>query len=159
MPKKNDPESLEQIMRNHLFFKGLESEHISFLVDCSSNVEFEAGQYLCRQEESADFFYAIHSGLVALELNSHDQSPIAVQSIQADDVLGWSWLVPPYHWRFNARAIDTTQALALDARCLRSHCDENHELGYQLLVRLVQVMTERLESTRRQLIQNTRIPL
>jgi len=159
MADRNDREILGKILSQQLFFKGMAPEHIAFLAECSTRVQFAAGQYLCREGEIADFFYVIHHGLVALELVKPDQGDFAVQSLEAGDILGWSWLVPPYRWRFNARAVETTQAIALDGRCLRAKCEENHELGYQLLVRLMQVMTQRLETTRHQLIANTRVPL
>jgi len=159
MPAENDRQNLEQTLTQQLFFRDLAPEHISFLAECSARVEFETGQYLCREGEKADYFHIIVHGLVALELPKPEQGDIAVQTLEPGDVLGWSWLVPPYRWRFNARALDTTQTIAMDGRCLRAQCEENHELGYQLLVRLVQVMTQRLETTRRQLIANTRVPL
>jgi CRP/FNR family transcriptional regulator, cyclic AMP receptor protein len=158
MSQNKDRESIEQLLSQHLFFRGMAPEHLAFLAECSSYVRFEAGQHLCREGDSADFFYIVHHGLVALEL-SKDQGNIAFQSLEAGDVLGWSWLVPPYQWRFNARALEATRAIAFNARCLRAKCEANHELGYQLLVRLVQVMTQRLETTRRQLLANTRVKM
>lgn len=156
MPPTNDRNELERLLGQQPFFRGLIPEHMTFLADCAGHAEFEAGRYLCREGERADFFFVLHRGRVALELNQ-DEGLVAVQSLEAGDVLGWSWLVPPYRWRFNARALETTRVIALDGRRLRAQCEENHELGYQLLARLVQVMTQRLETTRHQLLANTRL--
>jgi CRP-like cAMP-binding protein len=72
--------------------------------------------------------------------------------LAAGEVLGWSWLIPPYHWKFDARAIEQTRALALDGKCLRTKCEEDHDLGYELLKRFAQIMEERLQATRLQLL-------
>ena len=159
MAAKNDRESLEKALSQQLFFRGLAPEHLSFFADCGSRERFEAGQYLCREGEDAEVFYVVTQGLVALELTKPDQGDFAVQSLGPGDILGWSWLVPPYQWRFNARAVEDTQTIGLDGRSLRARCEQNHELGYQLLGRLVQVMTQRLETTRHQLIANTRVQM
>ena len=67
-------------------------------------------------------------------------------------MLGWSWIIPPYHWHYDARAIEPTSAIALDAKCLRIKCEEDHDLGYELLKRFTNVITQRLEATRLQLL-------
>ena len=159
MTENADRSDLVAELSRQLFFRGLADEHVQYLAACSSRVTFTPGQHLCREGEPADSFYVISQGLVALELSKPGQGDFAVESLQAGDILGWSWLVPPYTWRFKARAIDTTQTIALDGRCLRLKCEQNHELGYQILARLVQVMTQRLETTRHQLIANTRVQL
>jgi len=74
------------------------------------------------------------------------------ETLEADDILGWSWLVAPYYWRFDARAMEVTRAIALDGKCLRSKCEENHDLGYNLLKRFVAIVEQRLQSTRMQLL-------
>jgi len=67
-------------------------------------------------------------------------------------VLGWSWLVSPYRWHFSARVVEETRAIALDAKCLRGKCETDHELGYELLNRVLHVVEQRLQSTRMQLL-------
>ena len=68
------------------------------------------------------------------------------------DILGWSWLMPPYHWQFHARAVEVTRAIALDGKCLRTKCEQNHDLGYELLKRFCHIIERRLEATRLQLL-------
>jgi CRP-like cAMP-binding protein len=67
-------------------------------------------------------------------------------------VLGWSWLFPPYRWHFDARALELTRAIALDGKCLREKCEEDHDLGYELVKRVAQIIMERLQATRLQLL-------
>ena len=75
-----------------------------------------------------------------------------IDTVEEGDVLGWSWLIPPYHWHFDARAIDLTRAIALDGKCLRTKCEEDHNLGYELLKRFSHIIEQRLQATRIRLL-------
>ena len=145
-------ETLEPILARHPFFAGLEPRHLALLVGCASNVRFAAGEFLFRAGEAADRFFLVREGHVAIEIVPPGAPPHTVQTVGTGDVLGWSWLVPPYQWRFDARAVEDTRALALDGRCLRGKCEADHDLGYELLRRVAQVMEERLQATRLQLL-------
>jgi hypothetical protein len=68
------------------------------------------------------------------------------------EILGWSWLIPPYNWHFDARAVELTRAIALDGKCLRNKCEQDHDLGYELLKRFAHIMEQRLQATRLQLL-------
>lgn len=143
-------QTLEPILKEHSFFKDLEQKYIDFIVGCASNVRFKEGEIILREEETADKFYLIRSGKVGIFIAK--PQTITIQTIQKGDILGWSWLIPPYRYRFSARALEDTRAIALDGKCLRGKCEENTDLGYDLLKRLVKVLTQRLEATRIQLL-------
>jgi CRP/FNR family cyclic AMP-dependent transcriptional regulator len=145
-------ETLEPILAKHSFLKGLEPRHLRLLVGCASNVRFSAGQILFREDEEARHFYMIRQGKVAIEILAPGIGPITVQTVGEGDVLGWSWLVPPFRWRFGARAMELTRAIALDGKCLREKSEEDHDLGYELLKRFSGIIAERLEATRLQLL-------
>lgn len=145
-------QTLEPILAQHPFLKGLKSEYIKLIVGCASNVRFNAGQYLFHEGEEANQFYMIREGKVAVEIQAAERGSITVQTIGEGDVLGWSWLIPPYHWRFDARAVEPTRAIALDGKCLRTKSEEEHDLGYELLKRFSAIIAERLEATRLQLM-------
>ena len=145
-------ETLERILAEHSFFEGLETEYLKLLVGCASNVRFQAGAYLFREGEEASHFYLIRQGRVAVEIYAPQRPPIVVQTLEGGDILGWSWLIPPYHWRFDARVVEPARAIALDGKCLRSKCEENHDLGYALLKRFAHIVEQRLEATRMQLL-------
>jgi CRP/FNR family transcriptional regulator, cyclic AMP receptor protein len=140
-------ETLERVIAEHPFFSGLDQEYISLFVGCASNVRFDAGAYAFREGEEANRFYVIRRGRIALEIFTPKSEPLVVQTLEAGDVLGWSWLVPPYEWRFHARALETTLAIGLDGNCLRTKCEENHDLGYELMKRVATAMQQRLEAT------------
>lgn len=145
-------ESLERILGQHPFFDGLDPEYLKLLVGCASNVRFETGAYLFRQGEEANQFYLLRQGRVALQIFEPHSPAVTVETLEKDDVLGWSWLVAPYFWRSDGRAVELTRAIALDGKCLRNKCEQNHDLGYELLKRFSQILERRLQSTRVQLL-------
>jgi len=145
-------QTLEPILAEHPFLKGLDPQYLKLLVGCASNVRFNAGQFIFREGEEANQFYMIRQGKVALEILAAERGPITLQTVGEGDVLGWSWLIPPYRWRFDALALELTRAIALDGKCLRQKSEEDHNLGYELLKRFSTIIVERLEATRLQLL-------
>jgi len=143
---------LEQTLKEHPFLKDLDAEYIKLLVGCASNVVFKPGEVLIREGENADAFYFIRHGRVLIETHVPQKGTIIIRSREAGEILGWSWLVPPYRWHFDARAVDLTRAIALDGKCLREKCENDHDLGYEVMRRFVVVIAERLEATRLQLL-------
>jgi CRP/FNR family cyclic AMP-dependent transcriptional regulator len=145
-------ENLERILAEHRFFAGLEPRYLELLVGCASNVRFDAGQTIFREGEQANKFYLIRHGRVALDIYAAERGTITIDTLDEGDVLGWSWLVPPYHWQFDARAVELTRAIALDGKCLREKSEKDHDLGYELLMRFVHIIEQRLQATRLQLL-------
>lgn len=144
--------TLETILAEHPFFAGLDARSLQIIAGCASNVVFEEGQMIFREGEQADRFYLIREGRVALEVHAAGIGTLTIQTLDAGDILGWSWLVPPYRWHFDARAVEQTRAIALDGECLRRKCEEDHDLGYELLKRFAEIITQRLQATRLQLL-------
>jgi CRP/FNR family transcriptional regulator, cyclic AMP receptor protein len=95
---------------------------------------------------------------VALEIFPPQHKPIIVETLGVGEILGWSWLLPPFVWKFHAHAVKDVRAIALDGKCLRRKCEENHDLGYEVLKRFAQIMEQRLEATRLQLIDVYAVP-
>ena len=145
-------ETLERIIAEHPFFVGLDDGIKNLMVSCASNVRFEAGTYILREGDPANTFYLIREGKVAVEVLAPQHIPIIVSTLGAGEILGWSWLLPPFQWKFHARAVDDVRAIALDGKCLRTKCEENHDLGYEILKRFAQIMEKRLEAARLQLL-------
>lgn len=145
-------QTLESILAEFPFFKGLDQRYIQLIVGCASIVHFNAGELILREGEEANQSYIIHHGKVALDVAFvPERDPITIQTIVEGDVLGWSWLFPPYRWRFSARAVVPTEAIALDGKYLRTKCEEDHNLGYELLKRFAEVIEQRLQAMRRRL--------
>ncbi len=145
-------ETLEKILKEHPFLKGLQPEYINLITGCASNVVFQEGEYLFREGGEANSFYFIRHGRVAIQTYIPGKGSLMIQSRTEGDVTGWSWLIPPYRWHFDARAMELTRAIALDGKCLRGKCEENHDLGYEIMKRFANVMADRVDATRLQLL-------
>ena len=145
-------EGLERIIREHAFFAGLSEPFIALVCGCAKNVRFEAGQYLFHEGEAADTFYLVRHGRIALMISVPGKGHLTIQTLGEGEVAGVSWLVPPYRWTYDAKALELTRAVALDAKCLRQKCEEDHHLGYEMMKRLVPVLADRLHAARLQMI-------
>lgn len=145
-------EGLERIVLAHPFFAGLEAELGQLISGCARNHRFDAGHYLGREGEPADEFYLIRHGKVALEILPPGQKAIVYATQGEGDIVGASWLVPPYRWRFDARAMELTRAIGIDAKCLRDKCEADHHLGYAMMKRFLPVVMQQLDETRLQMI-------
>ena len=145
-------QTLENFLAAHPFFEGLKPQYLTLLAGCASNVRFAEGAYLFREGEASKHFYAIRDGRVALEIAAPAIGAITVETAGSGDVVGWSWLIPPHQKRFDARAVETTRALRFDAQCLRAKCEHDTAFGYELLKRFAQLIGQRLQATRLQLL-------
>jgi CRP/FNR family transcriptional regulator, cyclic AMP receptor protein len=145
-------QTIEELLSSHPFFAGLEAGPMRLIAGCASNVHFAADELIFGEGGEASRFYVIRSGRVALEVNSPERGPLIVDTMDQGEVLGWSWLVPPYRYFGDARAVTPVSATALDGACLRGKCEANPELGYQLLKRVATVMYQRLQSSRIRLL-------
>ncbi|HEY0455200.1 MAG TPA: cyclic nucleotide-binding domain-containing protein [Verrucomicrobiae bacterium] len=150
--RANPLDALESLIEQHPFLKGIPAEHLKTLANCAMKVQFEPGQLVFEQGDVANRFYLLENGKVALESHVKDKASIPVELITGGDVLGWSWLFPPYYWNFDARAVEKTDAIFFYGTRLREYAEENHALGFELLQRMVKVIINRLQATRRQLL-------
>ena len=144
-------EGLERIVREHPFFSGMKEEFLELISGCAKNVRFEAGQYMFNEGQPADQFYLLRSGRVALQISAPERT-LTVQTVGEDEIVGASWLVPPYRWGFDAKALELTRAIAMDAACLRGKCEGDHDLGYEMMKRFMPVLIHRLHATRLQIL-------
>ncbi len=144
--------ALKQIIIDHPFLNGLRPEHLEIVADCASEAGFAADQIIFREGEIAGQLYLIQSGRVALEAHRYKDGDVPIQTLGAGDVLGWSWLFPPFRWHFQARAIEPASVVALNGAHLLVAGNENPEFGFELMKRVVQVVIQRLQATRKQLL-------
>ena len=142
--------TLAELLAEIPTFVGLSEQHRELIGGCGRNVVFRRGDYIFREGDPANAFYAIRSGDVALELGAPRVT--VIETLHAGDVLGWSWLFPPYRIRYDARATDEVHAISFDGACLREKCEADHDLGYELMKRFAQIITARLQATRLRLL-------
>ena len=150
--------SLEQLLADHPLFERLDSTTRATLAECATNRHLADHEYLFRTGEPARHCYLVRRGRVAFELAGSAGRRIDIESVEAGDVAGTSWLVPPYRWHLDARAVGPTDVIALDAACLRAKCEADPRAGYELLLRLIAAMHERLRSVRVQLLDVYGVP-
>lgn len=147
-----DIKRLETMLAKHPFFDGVSPEYVKFVAGCGRNVVFEPDAFILHEGDPADHFYIIRHGSAAVMAYRRRQGSITLQTLHDGDILGGSWLVPPFKYYFDAKALTLVRAVSFDANCLRGRCEVDHELGYQMMQRFATVMTQRLNATRLQLL-------
>jgi CRP-like cAMP-binding protein len=143
---------ISELLREHPFFTDLPQTDLDFIAGCAGNAVFHAGETIFREGGEANHFYVLRYGRVVTEIRDPGRGPVAIQTLGPGDVLGWSWLFPPYRWQHDARAVELTRAVAFDGTCLRAKAESDPRLGYELMKRFARVVVERLEHTRMQLL-------
>lgn len=143
---------LDAILKEHPFFAGFTPEQSLVVSGCARNHRFDAGQYLFREGEPANEFFLVRHGKVALEIVAPGEAPIVIETLGKGEIVGASWLVPPYRWMFDARAVELTRAIGINAECLRGKCDADSQFGYEMMKRFLPVLVKRLNATRLQLL-------
>ncbi len=144
--------TLDEVIARAPLFAGLSDDDLTLIAGCARNVGFDEDELLFREGDPADTFYLVRRGRVALELHAPERGGLVIETIEPDDVVGWSWLFEPYRWHFDARAATDVRAVAFDGACLRGKCEEDKELGYELMKRFGQVMIDRLQHARVRLL-------
>ncbi len=144
--------SPEEVLKEHPFFKGISDQHLEFLVSVARPLRIESNHFLFRQGSSADCFLVLHKGDMAIELHVGAQGARIIQTVNAGEVVGWSWLYPPHRWMYDGRALNTVDCLCLDGESVRKRMEEDHEFGYEVLRRFGEVIVEALNRTRLQLL-------
>lgn len=145
-------EGLDHIIKAHPFFAGLDPAFCNLICGCAKNARFEAGEYLFHEGTAADQFYLVRHGRVALQLTAPGRGALTFQTLREGEVVGVSWLIPPYRWTFDAKALELVRAISLDAACLRGKCEADHDLGYEMMKRFMPVLIQRLQATRLQIL-------
>jgi CRP-like cAMP-binding protein len=146
-------EGLERLLQEHPFFQNMDPQACATIAGCAANERFDAGDYVFHEGGAANKFYLIRQGAIALEIHVPGREPIIVDTLEDGDILGWAWLVPPYRWVYDARAVRLTRLVSLDAACLRGKYESDHTLAYELFKRFIPVMADRLSATRLRMIE------
>lgn len=139
---------LPEVIGESAVFKGMEQAHLELLAGCARNVHFDDGAQLLHEGGAADTFHVVRHGAVALETLLPGRGPVIIETVHEGDLVGWSWLFPPYRWHFDARAVGPVAAISFDGACLRGKCERDKDFGYELMLRVSQVLLARLQATR-----------
>ena len=144
--------TLEQTLPGHPFFAGFDEEVIALLAGCARHVHFRPDELVFQEGQPAEHFYLVRDGRVAIQLHEVAGGASIIDTVEDGEVLGFSWLVPPYRWVFDARAVLDTRAVSFDASCLRAKCDSDPAVGYAMVSRVALIMHSRLEAARVRLL-------
>jgi CRP/FNR family transcriptional regulator, cyclic AMP receptor protein len=144
--------TLEGLLAEHPFFSDLDPRYIQLAAAWASDVHYNEGDVLFRQGDDADSFYLIREGKVALQIFVPGRGSLTVQTLEDGEILGYSWLIPPHYYRFDGRAVKATHAIVLDGTRLRAICEEDYELGYELVYRIASILGRSLDATRLRLL-------
>ncbi len=134
------------------FLSGLPEQSATTLSACAREITIGRGGFLAHESRTADEFFVIERGLVAIELLAPGRGPLIVATVGKGQLVGWSWLFSPRIWHFDAVALELTQAIAFDAEAVRQACDADPELRHELTGRVARAMSLRLEGIQIQLL-------
>jgi len=143
---------LDALIAESPVFAGLRADQLELIAGCGRNVTFAAGEQLFREGDAADTFFLVRHGLVGLDTYVPARGDVRTETLGPGEIVGWSWLVAPYRWHFSGRAVESIRATEFDGGCLRDKCRESSELGYQLLQRFAQLLVDRLQAVRLQML-------
>lgn len=132
-------------LTEHEFFKDLSQDDLTFIAGCGKRVAFHEGDVIAKPGEPADLFYLITHGQVSLLIDHTPRKPFLFQTLGPDEIVGLSWLIPPYRWTVTAIASLLTRAIAFDGACIREKCEKEPRLGFLLMKHLVSILVKRDE--------------
>ncbi|MGW0002808.1 cyclic nucleotide-binding domain-containing protein [Nocardia grenadensis] len=136
----------------------LDREELRTLARAGHEVAFPAGHRVIQEGQPADRCWLIRGGQVRLDARVGGYTEIVLQTLHRGDLLGWSWLVPPYRWHFGALATEAVEAVEFDATALNRLSADDPRFGRALLLALTEVLVVRLQATRARLIDVYRNP-
>lgn len=147
-------QSLYTLIARQPFFQGMNAHQLQLLADSALEMKFKTGQKIFESGSPANRFYLILEGKVVLESELAEPGrTLPVQMLVGGDNLGWSWLFPPYLMHFNAHAVEPTRTIFFYGTRLREQCEQDHELGYELMKRIAEAATECLRATQQRLTE------
>jgi CRP/FNR family transcriptional regulator, cyclic AMP receptor protein len=135
-------------LAGHAFLRGMADSHLAVLARVCWVAPVRQGRLLFAEGDTARRFWLIRSGHVALDVHAPGGRQLIVETLGPGDLLGLSWLVPPFQWQFSATAVQDTMTFEFNADAVRAACESDAGLGYQLLQRVMSAASSRLQATR-----------
>ncbi|MFB7762072.1 MULTISPECIES: Crp/Fnr family transcriptional regulator [Streptomyces] len=126
--------------------------HRERLMALAQEVSFDQGERIFEEKGRADRFWVLRSGTVTLDMQLSGPRPTPVTSLETGDLLGWSWLFPPYEWDFGAEALSPVRAYEFDGAQVQAVCDDDPDFGYALLRVIAEILAFRVRAARTRLL-------
>lgn len=144
--------TLVELLEGIPVFEGLDPDTLELIAACARNETYPEGRLIVDEGDQADTFLLVRRGRVALELHAPGRGPVVIETIEPGEVVGWSWLFPPYRWHHAVRAVDDVGAISFDGSCLRRKIEDDPLLGFDLMQRFARLAIDRLEATQLRLL-------
>jgi CRP/FNR family transcriptional regulator, cyclic AMP receptor protein len=135
------------------FLRTLPPHYIARLAETARHISLPAGHRLFTEDSPARKFWIIDAGRVALDALVPGVGRVVIEQLGRGDVVGLSWLEPPYQFRYGAITTQPMQAYEFDAVAVRAACEQEPALGYALLNRFMAIALHRLQATRARLLE------
>lgn len=145
-------EDVADLLRRSPLFADLDAPSLLALARYGDEARFETDALLARDGWPADRFYVLLEGTVSLDVHEPGADPIPIEMLTVPEVVGWSWLMPPFRWHFDVRAVTPVRAIAIEAEALRVAMLNTPSFGYALMTRFARVLLQRLQATRLRLV-------
>ncbi|MGI9294461.1 MAG: Crp/Fnr family transcriptional regulator [Pseudomonadales bacterium] len=140
-------------LTSHEFFSGLDESYMKILSDSAQMLHIAEGDVLFKQGERAEKFYVLCDGKISVQVPAIIGPTLEIQTIGKDQLLGWSWLIPPYRWTFQAITEKDSELIEFDGATILQHCEQDPKFGYELMKHFTILMSERLDAARQRMIQ------
>jgi CRP/FNR family transcriptional regulator, cyclic AMP receptor protein len=141
-----------RLLSEQSFFADLSDDHINWLAGKAVESRFEVDQLVARQGDRAERFFLLLEGSLGVEIPAIAGPKLEVTQLGPGQIFGWSWLIRPFKWHFNARALEPTRVLDFDGKAILEHCEDDPEFGYALFKLFSYLMATRLESAQRKMM-------
>jgi CRP-like cAMP-binding protein len=132
--------------------RALPAEHRQRLMQLAQEVSFPLGTRLFEEGGRADRFWIIRTGTVDLDMRVPGRRAAVLESLGHNELVGWSWLFPPYTWHLGAEAASPLRAFEFDATAVREICQEDPEFGRTIARWVGEVVAHRLQAARIRLL-------
>ncbi|MDH3281045.1 MAG: Crp/Fnr family transcriptional regulator [Gammaproteobacteria bacterium] len=150
--------NIREYLESHEFFSGISASGLDFLAANAQARQWARGEALFVQEDVAKHFYVVITGEVSVQIPALYGPPLIVQNLGEGAVLGWSWLIEPFRWAFEAHTKADSEIIQFDGRAILARCEADHEFGYALFKRFARLMSKRLEAARLKMMDSWAAP-
>jgi CRP-like cAMP-binding protein len=158
MNKKTAKNKIREYISENSFFAGMKETHLDFLASTAHLKRGQTGEVLFRLGEPAKYFYLALSGEVTVEVPAIQGPGLQLQKLGSGKMIGWSWLIDPYRWDFQARVISEAELIEFDGKAILAQCENDNAFGYDLFKRFTNLMSERLGFARRKMMEQWEAP-
>lgn len=148
--------AIRECLAGHELLSDLDPAFIDVLAGSAELRQFAENEIVFRHGDAADHFYIVRSGRITVEVPAIEGPPLELQNLGEGAVLGWSWLIPPYEWSFQARAVTAAELVEFDGAAIREHAEADQQFGYAILKCFSRLMSVRLEHARRRMMDEWR---